>query len=74
MNRTHAGWIGFLGCLGMMATLTYNDVAQLHNWGQIVSPAFVAIIMAHFGVVTGSFLAGKTIPENRNGRRTRSSD
>ena len=74
MNLTHAGWIGFIACLGMMATLSYNDVAKLNNWDQATSPAFVAVIMAHFGVVISAFLAGKIMPANRANKLTRKGD
>lgn len=62
MNNTTAGWITFIAALGMMCGLLSNDVAKLTTWGQATSPSFVAILMAHFGVVIMAFIGGKLIP------------
>lgn len=70
MNQTTSGWVIFIVALGMMCGLMANDVAKLTIWGDAVKPAFVAIVMAHFGTVVVAFIGGKLIPSDRdpNGR------
>lgn len=70
MNQTTSGWVIFIVALGMMSGLLANDVAKLTIWGDAVKPAFVAIVMAHFGTVVVAFIGGKLIPSDRdpNGR------
>lgn len=74
MNATTSGWVIFIVALGMMSGLLANDVAKLTNWNQAFAPAFVAVIMAHFGSVVVAFIGGKLIPETRDGLRTRATD
>ncbi len=75
MNKSTAGWVTFIVALGMMCGLVSSDVGKLKDWGEATNPAFISVLMAHFGTVTLAFVGGKLIPENRNGsERTRVSD
>lgn len=75
MSKTTAGWIIFIAALGMMCSLMATDVGKLQDWNEAAKPAFVAVVMAHFGAVVTAFIGGKLIPENRNGKeRTRKTD
>jgi len=74
MNKSTSGWVLFIVALGMMSSLMAADVGKLVNWQGATTPAFVALIMAHFGTVVVAFVAGKLIPESRNGKQTRKDD
>lgn len=75
MDKTTSGWIVFIVALGMMSGLLATDVGKLTQWNQALTPAFIAVVMAHFGVVITAFIGGKLIPENRNPTmRERASD
>lgn len=65
MNQTTSGWVIFIIALGMMCGLLSNDVAKLTSWNGAFQPAFVAIVMAHFGTVVVAFIGGKLIPSDR---------
>lgn len=62
MNAHTKGWLGFLAALGMMAGLLAPEVGALESWSAAFSLAFAGKALAHFGVVTGAFVAGKLIP------------
>ncbi len=75
MDKTTAGWSTFVAALGMMCLLLTSDVAKLASWDEAVTPAFVAIIMAHVGTVILAFAGGKMIPSKRElGMKTRLDD
>lgn len=75
MNKTTAGWTTFIVALGMMCGLLASDVGKLTSWNQAIQPAFVAIVMAHFGAIVLAFSGGKMIPTTREpGMKTRSTD
>lgn len=74
MNKTTSGWVLFIVALGMMSSLMAADVGKLTSWNGASTPAFISIVMAHFGTVVVAFVAGKLIPESRNGSKTRSED
>ncbi len=74
MNKSTSGWILFIVALGMMCGLMASDVGKLATWSGGTTPAFVSIIMAHFSTVVLAFVAGKLIPETRNGQLTRKED
>ena len=74
MNQTTSGWLVFIVALGMMSGLMANDVAKLTTWNGAFAPAFVAVIMAHFGAVITAFIGGKLIPEARSTKLTRKDD
>jgi len=58
------GWYVLLAALGMMAGLLAVDVSKLADWSGVYQPAFVATIMAHFGVVVTAFIGGKLLPSD----------
>lgn len=74
MGKNAGGWVTFIAALGMMCGLLSNDVSHLKTWGDSLAPSFVALVMAHFGVVTVAFLGGLQIQPGREGMQTRSSD
>lgn len=74
MNKTTSGWVLFIVALGMMSSLMAADVGKLVSWSGASTPAFISIVMAHFGTVVVAFVAGKLIPESRNGSKTRLDD
>lgn len=61
-TRTSTGWIVFIASLGMMATLTANDIANLEAWESATSPKFLGGMLAHFGAVVTAFVGGKLMP------------
>lgn len=62
MTQTHKGYLVFLGALGMLFTLLSVEVSELMTWGEVVTPKFVAALMAHVGTVVAAFLGGRLIP------------
>lgn len=75
MNNTSIGWIVFVGCIGMMASLMAVDIGTLHTWQDARTPAFIGGQMGHLGTVIAAFIAGKIIPADRDPLdRTRSTD
>jgi hypothetical protein len=51
------------------------DIAQLMNWNEAMTPAFVGTCIGHFGAVITAFVGGKLIPEGREpGTHTRQED
>ena len=74
MNTKSAGYLVFAAALAMMLGLLSVDVSQLQSWAEISTPGFVASILGHLGVVPTAFVGGKLVPENREGKQTRSGD
>jgi len=66
MNSTSTGWMLFIASVGMMCSLLAVDVAKLAKWNDVFQPSFIALIMAHMGVVITAFVGGKIIPPDRN--------
>ena len=73
-SPTASGWFLFIAALGMMAGLLSVDVSKLPSWQAAADPAFVGVVVAHFGAVTGAFVAGKLIPSDPLPGGKRSSD
>lgn len=65
MTPTTKGWGLFLAALGIMAGLLGNDIMQMHDLGEVLSPAFIGSALIHLGTVIGAFMAGKIIPTAR---------
>lgn len=68
------GNLVLIAALGMMATLMSEEIRQLTNWSEVLRPAFIGTLFAHFGAVIGAYIAGRFTPDNRNGKYTRVSD
>lgn len=66
MNSASTGWMLFIAAMGMMCTLLASDVAKLASWNEAISPSFVALMLAHIGVVITAFVGGKIIPPDRS--------
>jgi hypothetical protein len=64
MTRTSSGWILFIAGLGVMASLTANDIRDLEAWESATSPSFIGNMFAHFGAVITAFVGGKLLPGN----------
>lgn len=62
MNQTTAGWVVFLGAMGMMLTMMAVEVSNLESWTYVSTPVFVGKAMAHLGTVIAAFVGGKIIP------------
>lgn len=62
MNSTQTGWTLLIVALGMMCTLLSGDIASLHQWSDVLDPAFVGGFIAHLGAVLAAFAGGKMIP------------
>ncbi len=74
-NQTTAGWVIFVGAVGMMFGMLAVDVASLKEWSQMQTPVFVGTTIGHMAAVIGAFVGGKIIPEARgNDAKTRSGD
>jgi glycerol-3-phosphate acyltransferase PlsY len=74
-SQTTAGWVVFIAGIGMMAAMMAVDIAQLMNWNEAMTPAFVGTCIGHFGAVITAFVGGKLIPEGRDpGTHTRQED
>lgn len=75
MNKTSLGWIVFIGCIGMMASLMAVDIGTLKDWHEVTRPAFIGGQLGHLGTVIAAFVAGKIMPEDRDpNSQTRVSD
>lgn len=75
MNNASIGWVIFIGCIGMMASLMAVDIGTLPSWHDATRPAFVGGQMGHLGTVIAAFIAGKIIPADRDPTtRTRTTD
>lgn len=74
MNTPASGWIVMVAALGMMASLLALDVAKLGDWQEMYRPAFVAIVLAHFGAVVTAFIGGKLLPNDPQPGGRRGSD
>lgn len=65
MNQTTTGWFVFVAALGMMAGLMGTEVAQLPQWHDALTTAFVGKALGHLSVVITAFIGGKLIPTSR---------
>ena len=63
MNRQliAPGHLVVLAALGMMATLVSGDISEVQSWAEVFEPAFVGMMLAHFGVVIGAYVGGRLI-------------
>jgi len=60
--KTHgSGWVMFLAAMGVMMTLSANDVREMENF--TITPAVLGDFMAHIGTVIAAFVAGRLIPK-----------
>ncbi len=73
-NQTTAGWIIFVGAVGMMCGMLAIDIAALKTWADVQTPLFFGTTLGHISAVCAAFIGGKIIPENRSGHMTRSTD
>lgn len=62
MTDHQRGYMIFVATLGMMAGLLAPEVANLSEWNDMLTPAFIGKALAHFAVVSAAFAAGKIIP------------
>lgn len=62
MTNHGKGWMLFIAALGMMLTLNAVEISNIKEWGEILTPQFVAKTMLHLGTVIGAFIGGKLIP------------
>lgn len=74
MTQTTAGWVVFIGALGMMCGLLAVDIVALPSWDVATKPVFVGTFLGHIAATIAAFVGGKLIPEKREGQFTRSSD
>ena len=74
MTKTTTGWVVFVAATGMMFGLLAVDIVALKDFGEVYTPLFVGTFMGHISAVIAAFVAGRLIPEERNGQRTRSDD
>lgn len=74
MTKTTTGYTLFIAALGMMCGLLADDVQRLEQWAYMTTPQFVGNVLAHIAAVIAAFVAGKIIPEHREGKHTRSTD
>lgn len=64
MTQKTAGYLVFIGALGMMMTLMAVEVANLESWQYVSTPVFVGKSMAHLGTVIAAFVGGKLLPSS----------
>jgi len=74
VTKTTGGWIIFIAAIGMLTGAVAADVVRLMNFNEMVTPAFIGGVMLHISSTIAAFVGGKLIPEDRNGKLTRSSD
>lgn len=66
MSQRTTGWVIFIAAVGMFCTLSAADMAKIATWHEVLSPSFVALQLAHLGVVIGAFVGGYLIPADRD--------
>jgi hypothetical protein len=74
-NQTTAGWVVFVGAIGLMFGMLAVDIASLKEFSQMATPVFIGTTMGHIAAVISAFVGGKIIPEQREpNAQTRSTD
>jgi hypothetical protein len=62
MTKTTTGNIIFIAALGAVLGLLGNEVKELQDWGQSVTPSFIGTALMHLGTVIGAYVGGRLIP------------
>lgn len=74
MTHKTLGYAVLAAAMSMMFGLLTVDISRIQDWGEVTSPGFVASFLGHVGVVLGAYASGRLVPDNREGKQTRSTD
>ena len=74
MTRSQTSGVVLIAAMGMMASLMAVEIMEIVSWSELATPKFVGTLLMHFGTVIGAYVAGRLIPENRDGKSTRRED